>query len=195
MTDSNMSIATDSASDSTPVSPTADVVSAQRRRRRTSRIISTWMTLLCLGVLAGAVAGFSWQVWQFVRPLTETPPLPEFAREVRDRDAPNAEQIAAQNAGAPATLDPSTPRAPEPLDDRPEIIPASLPDGTPARVVEPIGLLIKAEPSYESETISGVGMNETVVVLELSADEVWQRIRLDQTGEEGWVKAQNLLPL
>ncbi|MEO0852151.1 MAG: SH3 domain-containing protein [Cyanobacteria bacterium J06648_11] len=191
MTDSsNMSIATDSA-----LEATSDAVSVQRRRRRTSRVISTWLTLLCLGVLAGAIAGLGWKVWQFVRPLTETPPLPTFAREVRDRDAPKAEQLARQSATAPAAIDPSTQRAPEPLDARPDVIPASLPDGTQARVVEPIGLLIKAEPSYESETISGVGMNETVVVLELSADEVWQRIRLDQTGEEGWVKAQNLLPL
>lgn len=161
------------------------------RRRRPQRVFSTWMTLLCLGVLAGAIAGMGWKVWQLVRPLTETPPLPEFAREVRERDTA---QAAAPASSAPA-LDPNVLRAPEPLAARPGNIPASLPDGTKARVVEPIGLLVKSGPSVESVTLGGAAMNETVVVLGVSDDGVWQQIRRDVNGQEGWVKGQNLLPL
>ncbi|MEM9512821.1 MAG: SH3 domain-containing protein [Cyanobacteria bacterium P01_E01_bin.48] len=168
----------------------------QRRSQRPQRVFATWMTLLCLGVLAGALAGLGWKIWQLLSPLTQNPPLPEFAREVRERDSAQAAQIAEPPGNnTPAPLDPSVPRAPEPLAARPENIPPSLPDGTKARVVEPIGLLVKAEPSVESATLGGAAMNETVVVLGLSDDGVWQRIRRDVNEQEGWVKGQNLLPL
>jgi hypothetical protein len=43
----------------------------------------------------------------------------------------------------------------------------------------------------ESTSVGGVEYNETVVVLEESADKEWQRVRLEDGSQEGWIKAGN----
>jgi hypothetical protein len=83
----------------------------------------------------------------------------------------------------------STPNStPSPI--RP-LVETSLAPGERGRVIEPIGLALRATPDREGAYIGGVPMNEVVEVLEYSADGRWQRIRR-QNGQEGWVRAGNL---
>ena len=60
-----------------------------------------------------------------------------------------------------------------------------------ARAVWQEGLLLRQSPNLESTSVGGVEYNETVVVLEESADKEWQRVRLEDGSQEGWIKAGN----
>lgn len=67
-----------------------------------------------------------------------------------------------------------------------------LPPGAyPARVSWSQGLILRAEAKQDSERIGGVGFNQKIVVIEESEDKVWQKIRLEGSDKEGWVKAGN----
>ncbi|MFS8796760.1 SH3 domain-containing protein [Synechococcus sp. R70.1] len=100
------------------------------------------------------------------------------------------EGAAVASAPLPATSRvESTPNStPSPI--RP-LVETSLAPGERGRVIEPIGLALRATPDREGAYIGGVPMNEVVEVLEYSADGRWQRIRR-QNGQEGWVRAGNL---
>jgi Bacterial SH3 domain len=68
-----------------------------------------------------------------------------------------------------------------------------LPPGAfPARVTWPQGLSLRTEPKAESERAGGAGFNQKVIVLEESDDKVWKKIRIEDSNQEGWVKAGNL---
>jgi Bacterial SH3 domain len=60
-----------------------------------------------------------------------------------------------------------------------------------ARVTWSQGLILRAEPEQDSERIGGVALNQKIVVLEESEDKIWQKIRLQGSDTEGWVKAGN----
>jgi hypothetical protein len=60
-----------------------------------------------------------------------------------------------------------------------------------ARVIWQEGLLLRESPNFESASVGGVEYNAQVVVLEESADKEWQRVRLEDGGQEGWIKGGN----
>ncbi|HIK28571.1 MAG TPA: SH3 domain-containing protein [Oscillatoriaceae cyanobacterium M7585_C2015_266] len=60
-----------------------------------------------------------------------------------------------------------------------------------ARVTWPQGLLLRDRPSFDANTLGGVGFNETVIVLEETSDKEWQRVRLENSDLKGWVKGGN----
>ena len=67
-----------------------------------------------------------------------------------------------------------------------------LPPGTyEARVTWPEGLILRDRPSYNSLRIGGIGYHERVLVLGESPDKVWQRVRVSDSFQEGWVKGGN----
>jgi 5-hydroxyisourate hydrolase-like protein (transthyretin family) len=51
---------------------------------------------------------------------------------------------------------------------------------------------MRSEPNTNSPSIGGVGGNKKVIVLEESDDKKWQKIRIVDTDQEGWVKAGNI---
>ena len=53
------------------------------------------------------------------------------------------------------------------------------------------GLILRSEPGVNAERLGGVGFNAKVVVLESSSDKNWQKIRIESSGKEAWVKAGN----
>lgn len=61
-----------------------------------------------------------------------------------------------------------------------------------ARVTWQQGLSLRAEPNSQAERVGGVGYNQEVVVLDTSDDKIWQKIRLVNGEQEGWVKARNV---
>jgi hypothetical protein len=95
-------------------------------------------------------------------------------------------------ASATTAATPAVESTPEstPLPTRPPAA-TSIAPGAQGRVIEPIGLALRATPDREGAYIGGLPMNEVVTVLEYSADGRWQRIRR-QNGQEGWVRAGNL---
>jgi hypothetical protein len=108
--------------------------------------------------------------------LATPPPRPVFANDPSPAaPAPEAEVV----VETPAE------EAPEPL---PEEAPVT--EGYSARVIQPIGLILRQEPSTEAAQIGGIEFNQTIVVLEDSEDGGWQRVRLSN-GAEGWVRGGN----
>ena len=74
--------------------------------------------------------------------------------------------------------------------------PKPLPAGSyNARVTWSQGLSLRAEPKSDAERLGGVGFNQKIIVLSESEDKVWQKIRLDGSDQEGWVKKGNTQPL
>ncbi|TAE56000.1 MAG: SH3 domain-containing protein [Nostocales cyanobacterium] len=70
--------------------------------------------------------------------------------------------------------------------------PKTLPPGAyKATVTWPQGLSIRDKPGSDASSIGGVGGNQTVIILEESEDKKWQKIRIEETEQEGWVKAGN----
>ncbi|MDX2272613.1 MAG: SH3 domain-containing protein [Cyanobacteriota bacterium] len=97
------------------------------------------------------------------------------AGNLEPTDAP-APAVVPQTTSSPATPPPQ---------------PVTIGAGSQGRVIEPIGLALRAEPQADGQYLGGIPVNEIVIVLEVSSDGRWQRVRR-QTGEEGWIKAGNL---
>ncbi|RUR86151.1 SH3 domain-containing protein [Chlorogloeopsis fritschii PCC 9212] len=70
--------------------------------------------------------------------------------------------------------------------------PKPLPSGAyQARVTWQQGLTMRKEPTADAERVGGVGFNQKVIILEESSDKAWQKIRLEDGTQEGWIKAGN----
>ncbi len=95
--------------------------------------------------------------------------------------APTPVEAQTPQPNATPTLSPDTAESKKPL-----------PAGAyKARVTWSKGLSLRAEPKQDSGRVGGVGLNQKIIVLEETEDKVWQKIRLEGTDTEGWVKAGN----
>jgi uncharacterized protein YgiM (DUF1202 family) len=114
------------------------------------------------------------------------PPKPVFANDTmikakRSPDSTTAKRPTVSAAKFSPTPTPSKAPSPKPLE----------PGTYQARVTWSEGLLLRSEPNLDAERVGGVSYNQQVVVLEESADKIWQRIRLEDSQQEGWIKAGN----
>lgn len=127
--------------------------------------------ILALLILAGASVAAA---LYFAARLTELPERPTF---------PNDNPVTAEASPAPKPTPTATP-TPEPK---------ALPDNSyRAVVVQPIGLILRDEPSYEADRIGGIAYEETVIVLSKSEDGVWERVQVEEDSDRtGWVKGGN----
>lgn len=132
--------------------------------------------VLAFVILAGASVAAA---LYFAARLTELPERPTFAN-----DAPPTAQ-AASNAPKPT---PTASPTPSPTPAAPK-----LPEGAyRAVVVQPIGLILRDNPSFDANRIGGVGYQEAVIVLEESQDKNWQRVQAEEDSNRvGWVKGGN----
>jgi hypothetical protein len=114
-------------------------------------------------------------------------------------DSPEIKAQAPKTPGASPALTPTPVEAQTP---QPNATPTLSPDTTEskkplpagaynARVTWSKGLSLRAEPKQDSGRVGGVGLNQKIIVLEESEDKVWQKIRLEGSDTEGWVKAGN----
>ncbi|MEH2310175.1 MAG: SH3 domain-containing protein [Nostoc sp.] len=70
--------------------------------------------------------------------------------------------------------------------------PKPLPSGAyRGRVNWAEGLSLRSQPNQEAEKIGGVAFNQKIIILEENQDKSWQKIRLEGSEQEGWVKAGN----
>jgi hypothetical protein len=119
-------------------------------------------------VAAGGVIAVRYIVTQ----IATAPPRPAFTND------PQPGAI----APAPAVIAP-VPAAPAP---------SPLPPGAyRARVTQPIGLVLRSAPNRSGARLGSVDYNDRVIVLGNSPDQRWQRVRLGETGPEGWVRSGN----
>jgi hypothetical protein len=71
--------------------------------------------------------------------------------------------------------------------------PEELPAGAyKAKVTWSTGLSLRAQPNTTAERVGGVDYNAEIIILSTSDDQQWQKVRLPNSGEEGWVKSGNV---
>ncbi|MFW9258810.1 SH3 domain-containing protein [Nostoc sp. CALU 546] len=111
------------------------------------------------------------------------------AKPVYSNDSPSVKAQAPK--ATQAQLSPSSTSTPT---ESPKATPTAkpLPSGAyRGRVTWAEGLSLRSQPNQEAERIGGVTFNQKIIVLEESGDKGWQKIRLEDSEQEGWVKAGN----
>lgn len=93
---------------------------------------------------------------------------------------PSASPVAAQSSPQPSPQPSVSPKpSPQPSETA----------GYHARITLSQGLNLRESPGRDAARVGGVAGNTRITVLEESPDREWQRIRLEGSGQEGWVKA------
>lgn len=140
--------------------------------------------ILAIAVLmGGGVAAAMY----FMYKVTIHPPKPVFANEkptVKAQGKPDsatAKRTPEPATNPSATSNPSETSSPKPLE----------PGAYKARVTWSEGLSLRSEPTLDAERIGSVAYNQQIVVLEESTDKTWQRVRLEDSEQKGWIKAGN----
>lgn len=165
---------------------------------------------IAIGLMVGA--GVAAALY-FVTKLTTLPPKPVFANDTtavkaqaqvnkpksQPKPAPSQPPVATPAltaASAPTATNVASTTAPEP---NPAPTPSESPSPQPleagaykARVTWSRGLSVRSNPTLESDRIGGIAYQQNIVVLGESDDKRWLKIRAEDGGTEGWVKAGNL---
>lgn len=132
---------------------------------------------LGIAILAGGTTAFA---YVFFTKMTNNPPKPTFSEEKTAK---------ATNTPENSTATSSQPQEKAAATQEPENLP---PGAYKARVSWADGLSLRSEASREAERIGGIAYNAEIVVLEESEDKQWQKVRLLEGTQEGWIKAGNI---
>lgn len=118
--------------------------------------------------------------------VATVPPKPVFANDKpkvlaqRPRSSTTAKRTTVSTA-KPSATPASSQTSSSPLE----------PGAYQARVTWSEGLSLRSEPNQDGERIGSLGYNQPIVVLAESPDKKWQRVRLEDSEQEGWIKAGN----
>lgn len=146
--------------------------------------------LLAMAILVGGGAALA---IYFMNRTSMNPPKPIFSNDKASVKAqaaktPTPGQVTAANSLLKTTPNtkPNDKKSPEKSSEKP------LPPGAyRAKVTWPQGLILRAEPNINAERLGGIGFNAKVIVLQLSPNKTWQKIRIESSSKEAWVKAGN----
>lgn len=122
----------------------------------------------------------------FMYKVTSHPPKPVFSNEKVN------EKVAAKAKNPPQVIPEPLPSATAPKPSATKSVEPLAPGTYKARVNWSQGLSLRAEPNADAHRIGGLDYNQQVVVLEESADKNWQKVRLADGEQEGWIKTGNL---
>lgn len=148
---------------------------------------------LGITILVGLTSAFGYLV--FSR-LAATPAKPTFPEENKskpkvttpDKKAPTKSATKPEVSPSPKTTTESPKPSPSPSPKAEE----DLPKGAyKAKVTWSGGLSLRSNPSKDSERVSGVDYDQDLIVLEITADGAWAKVRSANGGQEGWVKVGN----
>ncbi|MCT7962468.1 SH3 domain-containing protein [Laspinema sp. D1] len=128
-------------------------------------------TLALIILAGGSVAAALY----FVTKLTALPARPSFTN-----DQPAVTATAGENSQGGGTSQGSG--------NAPAALPAN---AYRAKVIWPDGLILRDRPGYEANSIGGLDFNAQVVVLETSSDKEWEKVRIEGSGQDGWIKGGN----
>jgi pyruvate/2-oxoglutarate dehydrogenase complex dihydrolipoamide acyltransferase (E2) component len=115
--------------------------------------------------------------------FTELPPRPTFPN---DKPSPNPAKPATKPAASQPKASPVVAVSPAPA---PSATSSPKADQKMARITLGEGLNVRENPSVEAGRVGGVDYNEVVTVVETSPDQEWQKIRVEKSGLEGWIKS------
>jgi cytoskeletal protein RodZ len=130
-------------------------------------------------IASGSFIAAQYVISQFTAP----PPKPTFPN---DSPPSKAKSIKAVQASASVTKPSSAPSPTPSAQASPKKTETT---GTKGRVMLSQGVNLREDPDRDSERIGGIDYNEEVVVLEDSPDGEWQKVRVEGSGQEGWIKS------
>ena len=147
-------------------------------------------------MVGGCFVAAQYVIAQFTAP----PPRPTFPNDSTSTStATNAATTSAaanNNAAAQPKAQPKPSASPVAAQPSPQPSvspkPSPLPSETAgyhARITLSQGLNLRESPGRDAARVGGVAGNTRITVLEESPDREWQHIRLEGSGQEGWVKA------
>lgn len=139
-------------------------------------VLGVTVALLLLSLAGVATARY------FMARLSVLPPRPTF-----ENDAPPPAQSSPSNAAVPK----STPAAAPAPTPSPTPTPSLEAGDYEAVVVQPIGLVLREGPGTTFAQLGGIDYNDKIIVLEDSPDKQWTKVRVVDSGQEGWIKAGN----
>ncbi len=131
--------------------------------------------------IALMVGGCFFAAQYVVAQFTAPPPKPRFPNDNAAAKAKIQPAPAVKPVVAPPIPKPSVSPSPKPS--------PTITAGYRARITLAQGLNLRESPSRDAARIGGVVANTRITVLEESSDREWQRVRLEDSGREGWVKA------
>lgn len=123
----------------------------------------------------------------FMSTTNAPPPKPVFAN---DKSTVRATRPPSSNTAKPIPLPTTRPSA-KPTPSKTGSNAPLEPLAYKARVTWSQGLSMRSQPNQDAERIGGLDYNQKIVVLEQSADKNWQRVRVENSEQEGWIKAGN----
>lgn len=136
-------------------------------------------------IASGSFLAAQYVIAQFTAP----PPKPTFPN---DAPSPKAKVVKAAQASTSTQANTSAAK-PSPS---PSPTPSAKPSpkktdaaGYKGRVVISQGVNLRQDPDRDSERVGGLEYNDDVVVLEDSPDREWQKVRVESSGQEGWIKS------
>ncbi|BAY96105.1 SH3 type 3 domain-containing protein [Tolypothrix tenuis PCC 7101] len=148
--------------------------------------------LLAIAILIGT--GVATALY-FMNRTAIPPTKPIFANDhpsQRTQSPKATEAAATKTESQPKATPTPTPTPTTTETPKAEESPKPLPPGAyQGKVTWNQGLSLRAEPKQDAERVGGVGFNQKVIILEESDDKLWQKIRQEDTNQEGWVKAGN----
>jgi len=149
-----------------------------------SRLIQTLIgAVLAIGLLFGAGVAMA---RYFMTRLTTLPPRPTFSEETVASALPEDTGAVADATEAPS--DSQSVITPEP-------VPVDTADAYQARVIQPIGLILRQGPDSSTTQLGGIDYNDELTVLSESDNGEWIQVRLLGSEVTGWVKAGNTEPV
>lgn len=125
--------------------------------------------------------------YYFYTKLSAYPPKPIFAEE--QQQPPVAQPVNSPQVSESPKSNQTTPSSTPSKSPAKEELP---PGAYKARVTWPEGLSLRDAAGVEASRIGGVAYNQEIIVLQESNDKKWQKVRLAEGTQEGWVKAGNI---
>jgi Bacterial SH3 domain len=144
--------------------------------------------LLAIAILLGT--GVATALY-FMNRTAIPPTKPVFSNDnptQRTQNPKAGEKVATKTKPKPETTPSATPTETPKAEESPKPLP---PGAYQGKVTWAQGLSLRAEPKQDAERVGGIAFNQKVVILEESDDKLWQKIRQEDTNQEGWVKAGN----
>ncbi|GAB4534035.1 MAG: hypothetical protein Tsb0014_19910 [Pleurocapsa sp.] len=146
--------------------------------------------ILGITLIAGAAVSAGYLYYQRMSILPKKPVFPEETKSTATKPVESPKQ---KSEDTPAeTQETSEVESSTETETETKEIEAELPPNAyKAQVTWPQGLSLRSEPSLNAGRIGGISYNATIIILEDTSDNQWQRVRIPWSGQEGWVKGGN----
>lgn len=142
---------------------------------------------MVLGVAILASAGLATGYYFFTR-MTVIPTKPVFSEERPKKTDSSAKKSATTTKKSPVPLvSPKTEPTP-----KESVTPKLEPGAYKARISWKEGLVLREKPSSDANAITSIPYNQQITVIKESDDKLWQQVRIEETTQEGWIRAGNI---